>query len=163
MPIKPERPAPIARQNSIAADGGDNKWPTTLSYWRRFAAEIFDDALKADVLDCVSRTSSTIPEWRKAILGDAGAAVALALRIKAPAVIGVKLDLAMTVLLRCAFDDAAAAVVMSHVLRKMPLDPHDGGRLATSWLVHNIWLGNRRPRAFARRSIASQLLGKGSS
>jgi len=162
MHIEQERPAPIARRNSVAADGGDNKWPTTLSYWRRFAAETFDDALKADVLDCVNRISSTIPQWRNAILGDAGAAVALALRIKAPTVIGVKLDLAMTVLLRCAFDDAAAAVVMSHVLRKMPLDPHDRARLATSWLVHNIWRGNR-PRTYARRSITPQLLGKGSS
>jgi hypothetical protein len=44
-------------------------------------------------------------------------------------------------------------------LRRMPLDPHDRARLATSWLVHNIWCGNR-PRTFARRSIAAQLLGK---
>jgi hypothetical protein len=162
MRIEQEQPAPIARRNTIAAGGGDNKWPTTLSYWRRFAAESFDDALRADVLDCVNRISSTIPEWRNAILGDAGAAVALALRIKAPAVIGVKLDLAMTVLLRTAFENAAAALVMSHVLRKMPLDQHDRARLATSWLVYNIWLGSR-PRTFARRSIAAQLLGKGLS
>jgi hypothetical protein len=154
-----KRPAPSVRQNTIPADGGDDHWPATLSYWRRFAAESFNDALKTDVVDCVNRISSTIPEWRKAILGDAGAAVALALRIKAPTVIGVKLDLAMTVLLRTAFENAAAAFVMSHVLRKMPLDPRDRARLATSWLVYNIWLGNR-PRTFARRSIPAQLLGK---
>jgi hypothetical protein len=162
MRNKQERPAPSVRQNTIPVDSGDDHWPAALSYWRRFAAESFDDPLKADVLDCVNRISSTIPQWRNAILGDAGAAVALALRIKAPTVIGVKLDLAMTVLLRCAFDNAAAALVMSHVLRTMPLDPHDRARLATSWLVYNICLGGR-PRTLARRSIAAQLLGKNRS
>jgi hypothetical protein len=159
MRTEQEQPASTAGQNSTVAGVGDAKWPATLSYWRRFAAETFDDVLKSDVHDCVSRISSTIPEWRNAIRGDAGAAVALALRIKAPAIIGMKLDLAMTVLLRCAFDDAAAALVMSHTLRRMPLDPHDRARLATSWLVHNIWCGGR-PRTYARRSIAAQLLGK---
>lgn len=158
MHIEQERPTQMTKQSIIAVNG-DDQWPTTLSYWRRFPAESFDDALKADVLDCVNRISSTIAEWRSAIHGDAGAAVALALRIKAPTVIGLKLDLAMTVLLRTAFENAAAAVVMSHVLRKMPLESHDRARLATSWLVHNIWLGSR-PRIFARRSIAAQLLGK---
>jgi hypothetical protein len=159
MRTEQQQPASTAGQNPIVAGDGDAKWPATLSYWRRFAAETFDDALKSDVHDCVGRISSTIPEWRNAIRGDACAAVALALRIKAPAIIGMKLDLAMTVLLRCAFDDAAAALVLSHTLRRMPLDPRDRARLATSWLVHNIWCSGR-PRTYGRRSIAAQLLGK---
>jgi hypothetical protein len=159
MRTEQQQPASAAGKHSIVADDRDAKWPATLSYWRRIAAETFDDALKSDVHDCVGRISSTIPEWRNAIRGDAGAAVALVLRIKDPVIIGMKLDLAMTVLLRCAFDDAAAALVLGHTLRRMPLDPHDRARLATSWLVHNIWC-NGRPRTYARRSITAQLLGK---
>jgi hypothetical protein len=65
----------------------------------------------------------------------------------------------MTVLLNCAFDDPAAALVLAHKLNVMPFDRTERARLATSWLVHNIWLG-QHPRTYARRSIAAQLLDR---
>lgn len=45
-------------------------------------------------------------------------------------------DVTMTVLLSAAL--AGAALVLSHVLRQMPLDDVERRRLATSWLAHNI-------------------------
>jgi hypothetical protein len=65
----------------------------------------------------------------------------LVLPCKAPERIGAKVDLPMTTLLNCAFGNAAAALVLSHKLRRMPLDVGHRSRLATSWLAHNLRLG----------------------
>ncbi len=128
-------------------------WPATLAYWRRFPAEDFDDERREEISRCVVRISSTIEDWRAAIRGDAAAAVNLVLRIRTPHEITARLDLAMTVLANCAFDDPAAALVLAHKLNVMPLDRRERARLATSWLVHNVWLESRRRRSSARRSV----------
>jgi len=141
-------------------DGGppDNEQAEPLSYWRTFKAEEFDETRKNEVADCVADIASTMPEWRAAIVGDAAAAIGLVLPSKPPKRIGLKVDLPMTTLLRCAFENAAAAFVLAHKLRQMPLDPVHRSNLATSWLVHNLWLGRR---SFARRSIPSNLADGG--
>lgn len=118
-------------------------WSGALAYWREYPAEQLDDGLKHDVRACVGRISSTIPEWRAAIRGNAAAAVKLALDIRMPAEVTASLDLVMTVLLAAALEDAGAASVMAHVLRRAPLDPVDRTGLSTSWLVHNIWCESR--------------------
>jgi hypothetical protein len=128
-------------------------WPATLAYWRKFPAEDFDDERREELSRCVVRISSTIEDWRAAISGDAGAAVSLVQHIRTPHEITARLDLAMTVLLNCAFDDPAAALVLAHKLNVIPLDRRERARLATSWLVHNLWLESRKRRASARRSV----------
>ena len=55
-------------------------------------------------------------------------------------------DLVMTLLLRTAIEDAAAATVLAHRRNAMPLAFKTRSKLATSWLVHCVWLGSRRRR-----------------
>ncbi|MBR1172693.1 hypothetical protein JQ617_01885 [Bradyrhizobium sp. KB893862 SZCCT0404] len=112
--------------------------PRVLSYWRSIPAEEFDDAFKSEVTAFVRGTTTTIPEWRRAIAGDTVAAIAMVIDCKAPDTIGIKVDFAMTVLLACAFDDPAAALVLSVKLRQMPLPARLRKQLATSWLVANM-------------------------
>jgi hypothetical protein len=118
--------------------------PTALTYWRLLGAESFDERLRAEVAACVAGITSTVPAWRRAIRGDPAAAAGLVLQLKSPPRISARVDLAMTVLLNSAFESAGAALVLSHALRLMPLDPRERTRLATSWLVYNVWLEQRR-------------------
>jgi hypothetical protein len=124
----------------------DEGWPTVLSYWRTFAAEAFNERRRAEVAECVRSISATPPEWQAAARGDAAAASGLVLRLKAPSCISARVDLAMTILLNTAFGNAGAALVLAHALRRMPLDPRRRARLATSWLVHKVWLEHRGRR-----------------
>src|ERR1700753_43119 len=129
-------------QRAVSPESDD--WPNELALWRSTPAEEFDDELQARVSKTVNRITSTDEQWRAAIRGDAAAAVKLALQIKPNSPMTVKLDLAMTVLLRAALNDAAAALVLAHCLNRMPLDQMERARLATSWLVHNVWIESRR-------------------
>ncbi|MFQ3451804.1 hypothetical protein PMN64_00550 [Bradyrhizobium sp. UFLA01-814] len=123
-----------------------NEWPSTLSYWRQYGAESFDARRIAEVVACVARISSTIPDWRKAIDGDAAAAIGIVLPQPRPEKFTIRVDLPMTVLLNCAFHDAAAALVLSNRLMQMPLSEGHRTNLSTSWLVHKIWLDHKRTR-----------------
>ena len=123
-----------------------------LSYWRSVPAEEFDDAFEAEVTAFVRGTTTTIPEWRRAIAGDTAAAIAMVIDCKAPNTIGIKVDFAMTVLLACAFDDPAAALVLSVKLRQMPLPARLRKQLATSWLVANMLSRLKRPAPPARNT-----------
>jgi hypothetical protein len=115
------------------------RWADALRLWRTMPAEAFGPAERAFVAECMRRTSSTIEVWRAAIGGDAPSAVRLALRAERPHAITPTTDVTMTVLLNAALaGSAGAALVLSHVLRQMPLDDVERRRLATSWLAHNI-------------------------
>lgn len=123
-----------------------------LSYWRSVPAEEFDAAFKAEVTAFVRETTTTIPEWRRAIAADSAAAIAMVIDCKSPDFIGIKVDFAMTVLLACAFDDPAAALVLSVKLRQMPLPARLRKQLATSWLVANMLSASSGPRRPARNT-----------
>lgn len=130
-------------------------WHEALAYWREYSAEMFEAELKEQVLSCVMRIQTTVPDWRAAIGGSAAAAVKVALRLRMPDAINVRLDLAMTVLTAAAFDDAGAAAVLADLVESAPLDPVDRTMIATSWRVHKIWcesrIRNRRRRLFRDR------------
>jgi anti-sigma factor RsiW len=128
-------------------------WQDALDFWRSYTAEMFNDALKEQVRDCVARTSSTIEEWRAAIRGDAASAIKIALGMRMPEEVNARLDLTMTVLLAAAFEDAVAASVMVQLLNKAPLDPIDRTGLSTSWMLHNIWCESRIRNARRRRRL----------
>jgi hypothetical protein len=144
------------------------EWARALQLWRTVPAHGFDAARRAAVTDCMRRTSSTIKVWRDAIGGDAASAIGLALRMDAAPRITPRADLTMTVLLACALrGSAGAALVLSHLIRHMPIEGTAKGRLATSWLVRNLeaqLLGFERPKGAPhlrrRCGIAAQLLGK---
>lgn len=122
-------------------------WPRTPSYWRKLPAEAFEPELCEEVVSCVKRMASTIEEWRAAIGGDAGAAVGIALKLKVPGVITPSVDLIMTLLLRSAFEDAGASLVLATRLQQMPLPPVERARLSGSWRLHNIYLAWRARRS----------------
>jgi hypothetical protein len=120
-------------------------WPDVLTYWRAVPAEAFDDATKTEVVAFVRATTSTIPEWQRAISGDAEAAIGMVMHCRPPTSIGIKVDFAMTVLLSCAFYDPEAALMLSHKLRQMPLEVRLRTMLATSWQVANLLSTLHRP------------------
>lgn len=136
------------RGRAVAQPEAD--WPRALSYWRTYAAESFDAVARAEIAECVARTSSTIPEWREAVRGSAPAACGLALRLGHPARIGARIDLVMTTLLHWAFENAVAAEALSEVMQRMPIEARERARISASWMVHRVWLSRRR-RAGRRR------------
>ncbi|TWI76485.1 hypothetical protein IQ16_00726 [Bradyrhizobium huanghuaihaiense] len=109
------------------------EWERSLEYWRTMSAQEFGPVEIEEVETCVCSISSTMKDWREAVRGDAAAAIRLVLPQKPPERITLKVDLAMTVLLCRALDNAAAALVLSHKLRSMPLDRSLRNRLVTSW------------------------------
>jgi hypothetical protein len=112
-------------------------WPHQL--WRTIPADAFDEHRRLQVLGHVGEYLTTIKEWKEAIAGDAACAVRIALQIHIPDDrISYPVDARMTLLLHCALNgSAAAALVLAHLLRKMPLDNAHKNQLATSWLVRN--------------------------
>jgi hypothetical protein len=140
----------------------DTAWSGALSWWRCLPADGFDDERKAHLERCVTNITSTIEVWRKAIGGDAAAAVNIALLMGSRPAVTPGTDLAMTVLLRCALKNSCAAFIMSVLIRRMPIEDKLKNRIATSWLVHNLLLAypelQHTRRLRRRRSIAFQLL-----
>ncbi len=149
--------------------------PQPYELWRALPAEAFDAVRRCEVMSqvgsCVSNNVgscvSNNKEWRGATVGDAARAVRIVLRMKIPEQITYPVDAVMTFLLHCALNgSAAAALVLSHLLRKMPLDANTRSRLATSWLVHNFRLAacvyavSNGDRLSIRRAIASERFGK---
>ena len=125
----------------VAADSGCSERPGALLLWRTVPAHGFDSMRRTAVTDCMRRTSSTIDVWRKAVGGDAASAMGLALRMEIPAEVTARTDFVMTVLLHNALrGSTGAALVLSHLLRRMPIDDVLRRRLATSWLAHNMRL-----------------------
>jgi hypothetical protein len=136
--------------------------------WRTLTAEDFDEVRKLEVACHVGMFMSTIKEYRSAIAGDAASAARIALQMVIPDEIDYPTDARMTLLLHSAlWGSAGAALVMAHMLRKMPLDHKLKNHLAKSWLGRNLSRPGSeaapRERLFVRRSIASQLLGKSDS
>ncbi|UPT92436.1 hypothetical protein HAP41_0000049215 (plasmid) [Bradyrhizobium barranii subsp. apii] len=130
-------------------------WADGLRLWRTVPADGFGPAEHAAVAECMRRTSSTIEVWRAAIGGDAPSAIRRVLRMKRPPAITASTDLTMTVLLNAALaGSAGAALVLSHLLRQMPLDDVERRRLSTSWLAHNM------PRAEADGGGIRRRLGR---
>lgn len=126
-------------------------WPRSLALWRNLPAEAFEPELQDEVLSCIRQMASTASDWKAAIGGDPAAAVRIALGLKTPTVITTSVDMTMTLLLRSAFEDAAAALVLSTKLQQMPLPAVERARLSASWQLHKVYLAWR-----ARRSTAAK-------
>ena len=144
------------------------KGPQPYELWRTLPAEDFDEVRKLEVACHIGMFMSTIKDYRAAIAGDGACAAGIALSMVIPDEIDYPTDVRMTLLLHSALmGSAGAALVMAHMLRKMPLDRTLKNRLARSWLGRNpSRRGSEaapRERLFVRRSIASQLLDKSDS
>ena len=142
--------------------------PQPYELWRTLRASDFNEARKLEVACHIGMFMSTIKDYRAAIAGDAACAAGIALCMVIPDEIDYPTDARMTLLLHSALmGSSGAALVMAHMLRKMPLDRTLKNRLAKSWLGRNLSCPGSeaapRERLFVRRSIASQLLGKSDS
>jgi hypothetical protein len=122
-----------------------SSWPRSpndfspIEWWRSLPADCLGDAqrlLLRATLDkiCVMRDR----EWLNAMRGDASASIAIAVEMFPITEITLEADLAMTVLMFSAMDNAAAALVLSHLLRRTPLDHPFGTELSVSWLLLNL-------------------------
>ncbi|MCW2082427.1 UNVERIFIED_ORG: hypothetical protein M2193_004602 [Bradyrhizobium japonicum] len=124
--------------------------------WRSIPAERFDLSRRLAVAAYLATRADGDVEWRRAIAGDATCALRMALRIEVPDEITYPVDAIMTLLLYCALDGSgAAALVLAHLLRRMPIDGPLRERLATSWLVRNLRSARSVETASSpRRSVA---------
>ncbi|WP_156950849.1 hypothetical protein [Bradyrhizobium genosp. SA-4] len=129
-----------------------------LSYWRRLPAGAFDLTLRTSLRQTIRKIGSTLPDWKAAVAGDAGAAVGIVLRLHPPFRISARTDLAMSLLLNCAFESAGAALVLSHSLRRMRLSRSERRRLADSWLAHH---GRLAKSGKTKRAIGLRHAGRG--
>jgi hypothetical protein len=108
-----------------------------IKWWRSLPADGFNSCRKS----VLRATLSTIaifdePTWRSAVGGSAAAAIGLALRLNPSRSTSAAYDLIVTSLAICAADgNAAACIVMSHVLRNIPGAGKAEARIATSWLA----------------------------
>ena len=123
--------------------------------WRSIPAERFDLSRRLAVAAYLATRAGGDVEWRRAIAGDATCAIRMALRIEVPDEITYPVDDIMTLLLYCALDGSgAAALVLAHLLRRMPIDEPLRERLATSWLVRNLRSARpATPPSSRRRSV----------
>lgn len=120
------------------------------SYWRRLPPEDLDRRRRAKLAGSISRLASIFPNWQAAMAGDAGAAVGIVLRLRPPFHISGRVDLAMSLLLNCAFGNASAALVLSHALRRTQIARNRRMQLADSWLKYNTQRAAPRPQLRSR-------------
>lgn len=114
-----------------------------LGYWRTVPAQSFDSHMRAEIRDWVRGLSAIDPRWRAAIAGDAAAAIAIALEMRLIVEVCLTVDVAMTILLACAFDNAAAALVLCDSLKRIPLPRRTRATLLTSWMIFHSKLALR--------------------
>jgi len=125
---------------------GPSSWPwspedfSPIEWWRSLPADYLGDAqhlLLRATLDKICVMNGR--EWLSAMHGDAAASIAIAVEMFPITEITLEVDLAMTVLMLGALDgNAAAAAVLSQLLRRAPLDHPFAKELSVSWLVLNL-------------------------
>jgi hypothetical protein len=129
---------------SNISSSGRNRIPArVLAYWRTRPAASFDSKARANIDEWLRSLSSTSPQWHAAIAGDAACAIGMALRLWPLRTICPLVDMVMTILLAAAFDNAAAANVLSVALRKTPITPRKRMMLSRSWSTHHSTLARR--------------------
>jgi len=130
----------------ITENCAPSAWPwsaddfSPIEWWRCLPADYLGDAqhlLLRATLDKITVMKGH--EWLSAMRGDAAASIAIAVEMLPITEITLEVDLAMTVLMLGALDgNAAAAVVLSQLLGRAPLDHPFAKELSVSWLVLNL-------------------------
>jgi hypothetical protein len=123
-----------------------SSWPwspddfSPIEWWRSLPADYLGDAqqlLLRATLDKICMMNGR--EWLSAMHGDAAASIAIAVEMFPITEITLEVDLAMTVVMLSALDgNAAAALVLSQLLGRVPLDHPFAKELSVSWLVLNL-------------------------
>jgi hypothetical protein len=147
-------PPPAAMKATAWAN---SSWPfkpadvTPLEWWRTLPADHFGDAQQL-VMRGINNKICTMrgQEWLAALRGDAAACVAVAFAALPITEISLEIDLAMSALTVVALDgNAAAAVLLSHILQQTPLDHPFARELSVSWLAFNLQRALEKSRGTA--------------
>lgn len=170
---------PTSRDASTGAELAHCHWPfdpsdtSPLAWWRMMPAYRLHEAERVVLRDTLSKIAVLGGcEWVGAMRGDPSASIAVAVEVMPVANITLQVDLAFSAVLLNALDgNAAAALMLSHVLRHTPLDHPFGKELAVSWMVANLHgaLKTRktaarkggRPQAIVVRNTTAAPLGMG--
>jgi hypothetical protein len=130
-----------------------------LAWWRTLPSNLLRDAehlLLIDTLDtiCVMDRHGKLAA---ALRGDAAAAVGVAFSLLPIRKVTLRVDIAMTALLRCALaTDATATLVLANILRRVELNHSLAAELSASWQRH---LGREiRPGALRRPGFRDGLV-----
>jgi hypothetical protein len=137
---------PTTRNPARPHDWQPSSWPfrpedvAPLAWWRTMPADLLGEAehlLLRDVIGKIGVLKGG--EWISAMSDDAAASVAIALGTLPISTITLEVDLAMTTLTLVALGgNAAAALVLSQVLRRACLDHPFARELSVSWLGFNL-------------------------
>ncbi len=108
-----------------------------LRIWRSAKPDAYDDAMLVALKETLAGVDMAgEPTWIRAAALDAAAAIGLAVRFVTADPEDVRRDLAMTALALCAAGgDAAACLVISNIIRRLPQAGAAEARIATAWLV----------------------------
>jgi hypothetical protein len=135
-------------------------WPinlddvTPLEWWRTMPANHLGETPQLVLRGTLSKISLMQGrQWLAAIRGDAAASIAAAIEAMPIDQISLEVDLMMTALMVCALDgNAGAALVLAHILHRVPLEHPFAQELSLSWLALNL----RRGRQNRNRSVAAR-------
>jgi hypothetical protein len=139
----------------------------TAALWRKKAAEQLDASDLFAIRDLLKKAILlNDPKWPEARNGSAADAIAVAVATWPVRAVTQRTDLVMTALLCAAMEgSAAAAVVLSHVLRQLPDANKRHKRIAASWLAKNLRAAlakrARRPSAPTRLLLKSACVDGG--
>lgn len=142
------------------------RWPystgdvASLAWWRTLPPNAFSAGGHLDVVAALNNVAVLHGpnNLAAALRGDSAAAISVALSLMPIQEVTFPVDIAMSTLLVCALnDDAAAALVLSHVLGRAEFDHAQTIELSTAWLTHHLRSG-RDPHRFARTKEALSLI-----
>lgn len=166
LAVAATRPAPpqTGATSSAAPALHAASWPfhpddvTPLQWWRTLPADRLTDAQHLLLRSTLAKISPLRGrEWLGGLRGDAAAGIALALESLPITAVTIEIDLVMSALAVHALSgNAAAALVLSHVLRLAPLDHPFGRELSASWLALNLRHAMQRKTMDVAKADAAQ-------
>lgn len=149
-------------------DWQPSSWPfstmdtSPLAWWRTMPADLLGDVEHLLLRETIGKVGVLKGrEWVSAMRGDAPTSIAIALDALPINTVTLEVDLAMTSLMSSALGgSAAAALVLSQVLQRCPLEHPFGKELSVSWLVfnqHRARAGKAQVNALTRRRHPADL------
>lgn len=132
-----------------------SEWPfasqdvSPLAWWRTLPSDFFRDAERLLVIDTLATVSvmDRREEFAAAQRGDAAAAIGVALSLLPIREATVRVDIAMTALLRCSLGgDATAALVLANLLHRVDLRHNLATEVSASWYAHHLCCTQDRRR-----------------
>lgn len=111
-----------------------------LQWWRSMPADHLDDARHLLLRSTMEKIHIlNRKKWLGDLHGDAAACIAIALGSLPVATVTLEIDLTMSALaIHALGGNAASALILSHILRLVPLDHPFARELSVSWLILNL-------------------------